>query len=239
MVGGLLELAAATGCGKQPMPNILSVPQVAVATLDYSKGRDDLKSFNIDTVSPYGPGHHAKIGGLMSGEIRVESRVRFMQEKYPARGAGCVHIDTIDIIVHVNPTIYVAREYAKGTCQHNAILDHEKQHVKTDVAIASKYAASLKKLLAAQLRNAGYSYGPYPIETLSAAQERIQNQLQALIQRSNDDMTRERKEEQQKLDSLEEYNRVSAQCPNGLKLPDTMGKTSRPRASVSRRTYNQ
>lgn len=239
IVGGLLELASAGGCGKQKMPHILSEPLVAVAKVDYTKGRDDLKNFDIDTVSPYGPRHHAKIGGLMSGEIRVESRVRFMQEKYPARGAGCVHIDSIDLIVHVNPTIYVAREYARGTCQHDAILEHERQHVKTDVAIARKYAATLKNMMSAHLRSSGYSFGPYPIETMTAAQERIQNQLQALIMRNNEVMTRERKAEQQKLDSLEEYNRVSAQCPNGLKLPETMGKTNKPRASVSRRTYNQ
>lgn len=240
IMGGLLELASAGGCSKQKMPNILSEPLVAMAKVDYTKGRDDLQSFDIDTVSPYGPSHRAKIGGLMSGEIRVESRVRFMQEKYPARGAGCLHIDSIDLIIHVNPTIYVAREYARNTCQHDAILEHERQHVKTDAAIARKYATTLKNTLQAHLRSGGYSYGPYPLETMNAAQERIQNQLQALIQRSNDVMTRERRAEQQKLDSLEEYNRVSAKCPNGLKLPETMGRTNKPRGSVSRRgTYNQ
>lgn len=239
-MGGLLEMASAGGCGKQKIPHILSEPLVSVAKIDDSKGRDELKRFDIDTVSPYGPGHHAKIGGLMSGEIRVESRIRFMQEKYPARGAGCLHIDTIDLIVHVNPTIYVAREYQKGTCQYNAILQHEKEHVKTDAAIARQYAVTLKNAMAAHLRSAGHSYGPYPLETLNNAQERIQNQIQALILRGNEQMTRERKAQQQKLDTIEEYNRVSAQCPNGLRLPDSIGKNPAPRGAVSRRSpYNQ
>ncbi len=238
VMGGLLELASIGSCAKQKVPPVMAAPLVSTATYDLTKSRDELQGFEIDTVSPYGPSHRAKIGGLMSGEIRVESRIRFMQEKYPARGAGCVHIDSIDLIVHVKPTIYVAREFAKGTCQHNAILAHEKKHIEIDSAIAKKHAADLKELINSYLRQKGYSYGPYPIETLVKAQERLQSELQAVIERSNQAMTDSRRRQQQQLDSLEEYQRVAAQCRGGLKLPDE--KPRQPRGSVSRRQhYNQ
>jgi hypothetical protein len=225
VMGGLLQLAAAGECRAQKAPHILSEPLTGAISYNYTKSRNDLQGFNIDTVSPYGPEHNAKIGGLMSGEIRVESRVRFVQERYPARGSGCVHVDSVDMIVHVEPTIYIASEYAKGTCQHNAITAHEKQHVQTDIAIAKKYAAILKDKVAAYLRRAGYSYGPFPIEKMEDAQRRIQDDIHAMIQQNNDQMTHERKRLQQKIDSLEEYERVAAQCKGGL-APSAAGRSS-------------
>lgn len=219
VMGGLLHMAAAGGCGKQKMPNILAEPLSSVVEYDFSKSRAQLQSFDIDTVSPYGPEHRAKVGGLMSGEIRVESRIRFMQEKYPARAAGCIHVDSIDIIVHVNPTIYVASEYPKGTCQHNAIVEHEKKHVQTDIAIARKYATQIKQKLGGYLMKNGYSYGPFPIERLEDAQAKVQNSIQTLVKQNNEGMTAERTSLQQQIDSLQEYQRVAAQCEGGLTPP--------------------
>lgn len=239
MMGGLLELAASGGgCAKQKVPTILSEPLVKTARYDFTKSRDALQGFDIDTVSPYGPSHHAKIGGLMSGEIRVESRIRFMQEKYPARGRGCVHIDNVDLIIHVSPTIYVASEYKQGTCQHRAIVEHERQHVDIDVKIAKKHAVELKSMLGAHLRSAGHSFGPFPLETLPQVQERIQGQIHAMIEATNKSMTRDRMAQQQALDSLDEYERVAAQCREGLTLPP--GPESRlgePRKRVSERRH--
>jgi hypothetical protein len=239
VMGGLLQMAAIGGCAKQKPPNILAEPLTSVVQYDFTKSRGDLQNFDIDTVSPYGPEHRAKVGGLMSGEIRVESRIRFMQEKYAARGAGCVHVDSIDIIVHVDPTIYVASEYAKGTCQHAAIIEHEKKHVQADIAVARKYAALLKTKLAAYLRQVDYTHGPYPIERIEAAQARIQENIQNLVKANNEGMTNERKNVQQQLDSLAEYERVAAQCKGGL-MPNDGTAPNRQKQSAPRpHRFNQ
>ncbi len=238
MVGGLLELAAAGGCATPKAPGILSEPVVKTTRYDFSRSRDSLEGFSIDTVSPYGPGHQAKIGGLMSGEIRVQTRIRFMQEKHPARGRGCVHIDNVDLIIHVSPTIYVASEYKQGTCQHKAIIEHEKQHVQIDTDIARRHAVDLKNVITAHLRSSGYSFGPFPIESLPQAQERVQAQIHTLVEAHNKEMTRDRMARQQQLDSLDEYERVAAQCRGGLTLPPgPETRTNQPRKRVSERRH--
>lgn len=243
LAGGLLQLAAAGGqCKQYKAPHVSVHPLTHAVEYDYSRSRDDLRSFDIDTISPYGPDHHAKIGGLMSGEIRVESRLRFMQEKYPARGAACIHLETLDLIVHVEPTIYIASEYPKGTCQHNAISAHEKQHVQVDMAIAKKYADILKGKVEGYLRRASVTRGPFPIEKINAEQASVQEDIAAIIEANNNAMTDERKRLQQRLDTLEEYEKVAAQCKGGLSPSRQVAPATReptPRRTVSPRNWNQ
>ncbi len=213
-VAGLLQLASMdVSCRVKAAPKVLVQPMRSVVQYDYSKYKEELQTFEIDTVSPYGPGHDAKIGGLMSGEIRVESRVRMMHEKYAHAGKGCVHIDTIDVIVHVNPTIYVAREFKKGTCEHKAIVEHEKKHVKVDADVAAKYAAIIREQLKAKLIEIGSTFGPVPLSKLDDVQKRVQAELDKVVTSNTDQMTAERRELQQSIDTAEEYRRVSNQCP--------------------------
>ena len=210
---GLLHLAAMdVQCRVKSDPKVLVQPMRSIVQYDFTKHRQELETFNIDTVSPYGPNHHAKIGGLMSGEIRVESRVRMMQEKYKHAGVGCLHIESVDVIVHVDPTIYVASEFKKGTCEHKAIIEHEKRHVKVDADMATKYAGIIREEIKARIKEIGASFGPYKIADLKKVQDQIQAQFDEIVTSKTQQMTEERHLLQQNLDTAEEYKKVSDQC---------------------------
>lgn len=224
LAGGLLQLAAAgVKCSAAPVPHVQAAPRTAVVQYDYSKSHAALGDLDIDTVSPYGPDHPAKVGGLMSGEIRVQTRMEVMQDRFPARGAGCVHINKVDITLHVSPTIYIAREFPKGTCRHAAIVEHEKKHVQTDMAVAQKYAGIIERKLSARLKQNGYSFGPYPLEKIQDVQKSLQESLIAAVNEQIETMSQERHRLQQELDSLAEYERVSAMCKGRENAPASPG----------------
>ncbi len=210
---GLLELASINiECRVKAEPKVMVQPLRSVVQYDFSKYKAELQTFDIDTVSPYGRDHRAKVGGLMSGEIRVESRVKLMHEKYRHAGKGCIHIDTIDVIVHVHPTIFVAKEFKKGTCEHKAIIEHEKKHVKVDAQIATKYAVLIREQLKAKIDEIGATFGPYNLSNMSKMQKKIQGAFDEVVTSKTDQMTEERRVLQQNIDTAEEYRRVANQC---------------------------
>lgn len=212
-VAGWLHLASnEVKCIHQTAPKITVLPSKSTVTYDFSKSQAQLDGFDVDTVSPYGPGLETHIGGLMSGEVMVQHRVEFMQERYQHVDAGCLYIDKIDVNIHINPTIYVASDYPRGSCKHNAIIEHEKKHIQIDRVIVNKYAERIGRALEKILNNSGSSYGPYRMSDLPAAQKQVQSSIDTAVRRENDLMNEERKAKQQQIDTVDEYNRVEAVC---------------------------
>ncbi|MBN8520429.1 MAG: hypothetical protein J0L77_00835 [Alphaproteobacteria bacterium] len=213
MAGGLLYLAAADiECRPRKIPTILITPLRTAVSYNFTKSREELGNFDIDTISPYGTGHNVKVGGLMEGEIRIESRVAQVQETYKFQKQACVHLDNVTIIVHSDPVIYVAREYAKGSCEQKAVIDHEKRHVDIDRAIVNEFSKTLENRIRAHLRQTGYVFGPFPVAGLPERQKKIQASLEKIIKDETAKMTATRQKRQQALDNADEYERVRLQC---------------------------
>lgn len=210
---GLLHLAAAeVQCAPRKAPEITVVPSNSKIRYNFTKSQTDLDGFDIDTLSPYGPNKETHVGGLMEGEISVEHRIRFMQETYQSLDQGCLHIDTIDVKIHIDPIIYIASEHKEGSCKHDAILDHEKKHVRVDRITVNKYAKKIGKALQAELRSSGASYGPFSGASLPEEQSRIQEIVGDIIKLETNRMNQERRKKQQEVDSLEEYERIDRMC---------------------------
>ncbi len=207
--------ASAVNCVPKVAPQVNVIPSKSRVKYDLSKSRDALKNFDIDTISPYGPEHKTHVGGLMSGSIQVARSIGFMHETYDTLGNGCIHIKTIDVKIHIDPTIYIASEYGKGSCHYNEILTHEKKHVREDQLVVNKYAQKIGKSLAKVMDDNGPVFGPYKIEELPAIQKNIETTLNSVISSFNEEMNEERSKRQQAIDSREEYDGISDKC-NGF-----------------------
>lgn len=213
LAGGLLHLAAANGCMMQPNPpKVLVQPLRSVTKYDLSKTPDELKKFDIDTISPYGKGHREKIGGLMRGELRLESRVKFMQEKRPWLKNACLHIESVDIIIHMNPTIYIDKKYPKGSCEYNAIAVHERGHVDIDARIVKQYSALIRRDIKDLFQKYGGSFGPYPLSRINAEQKQAQKVLNDIVETRSAEMSAQRRVKQQGHDTQAEYQNVRRKC---------------------------
>lgn len=215
VMAGALQLASLDiQCRHNIAPKIKVSPQQTAIQYDYSKSKDALGEFEIDTISPYGPQHKTHVGGLMAGEISIEQRVEFTNETYERQGVGCVHIKSVTVKIKIDPTIYIASEFKKGSCKFNAIMVHEKKHVRVDQKIVNKYANLIGNDLKRTIKNKGVKFGPMRISEIDALQQDIQEALSNALTKRRDQMNEERSWDQQAIDTKEEYDAIAAQCPN-------------------------
>lgn len=196
-----------------------SAPQISVVAsdtnvkYDNTKSQAELDNFDNDTISPYGANVQTHVGGLMSGEVSVSQNIRTLQETYDRADVGCVYVDSIKVDIHITPTIYIANHYPKNGCMYKEIMIHEKKHIKVDRMIVNKYTNIIIKGLDAAFKKAGgYAYGPMKKSEIRPAQEKLQAYSRGIIKQYADMMNSERQMLQQRVDSLEEYERVNKAC---------------------------
>ena len=212
-MAGYFHLASADiKCQLKTSPRIdISASDTSVH-YDHTKYQQQLDRLGTDTKNPYGDNVRTHVGGLMSGEVSVSQNIRIMQETYPTLNTGCLYIDSIKINIHIKPTIYIAREYSKDGCMYKAVMEHEKKHINVDRVIVNKYTNLIIHGLDTALKKVGYAQGPFSAGRMEAEQKRLQEYTQNVVQAYSTQMTEERKTLQQKIDSLEEYERVNRSC---------------------------
>ncbi len=203
----------AISCQTRNAPRINVLPSKSRVRYDFSKRKAQLNAVDVDTISPYGPHHKTEVSGLMSGSIQVKHEMRFEHQKYMSLDLGCLYIRSVDVSVHIEPTVFVAAEYAKGTCMHNAILAHEHKHVREDQLIVNKYTKIIGRAMQQAVNSQGASFGPYELDRISLVQQNIQNALNGVLKKYNDRMNLERRDRQQAIDSFEEYESIGKRCP--------------------------
>jgi hypothetical protein len=219
-MAGLVSLSptpvlAEVQCQAKTAPKINILPTKSTVKYDFTKTKAELNNIDVDTVSPYGPNHQTNVSGLMSGSIQVSHQVGFIHETYEQLGLGCVYLKSVDVKVHIDPTILIAKEYPSGSCMHQAVLVHEKKHVREDQLIVNKYANIIGKAMAQVVDSQGPAFGPFDINELPKVQANIQNSLTTVLKRYNDKLNNERQKRQQAIDNLEEYTSIGTQCPDG------------------------
>ena len=210
------QVVAQIECRTQVPPKINVLPSKSRVKYDFSKTKAELNEVDVDTVSPYGPNHKSTVSGLMSGSIQVEHQLAFVHESYDQLDQGCVYLKSVDVKVHVDPTVFIAKEYPQGSCMHNAVLAHERKHVREDQLIVNKYSNYIGRALATVVDSKGAAFGPYNLSELPDVQKDIQAEITAVVKKFNKQMNLERQERQQEIDNVEEYASIGRQCRHQL-----------------------
>ncbi len=179
---------------------------------DFTQSENQLRRMRIDTINPYGQNVKTDVGGLMSGSIQVNSSFQVSNLKYEGLNLVCLWAEQVNITVSMNPTIYIANQHKQGSCRHNAIMEHELKHVMTDKQIAAEYVPQIKETLNKALARVGV-VGPKPASEQADYQKKIMDYLGEEVRKVTDKMYEVRKQRQQGVDSLAEYERVSKLCP--------------------------
>jgi hypothetical protein len=178
---------------------------------DFSKSQKQLDRMDVDTESPYD--HHVKthVGGLMKGGISIKSMVQVSTLTYPRSREICQWIGKMDVNVRIDPKIYIASDHPRGSCKHNAILEHEMKHIFVDREIVKKYTPIIKRELESAVRKVGI-VGPKKERSAQKYQNKITAYMDKTLKAITDKMYAERGEKQQGVDTLKEYERVAGVC---------------------------
>lgn len=214
--GTMMILAAGSAKTCQiPYPTQISiVPKTAELEIDTSQSHEQLQQQNIDTINPYGFSGTTHTNGFMQAELGMKSSVDLDYKQAPQMPAYCIWYKKITIELDINPKIVIAKEVAKDPCMYRAVLTHEMKHVNADRRLANKYAKTVGKKVYEGLKQRGFIAGPIPTENFNEVSARMHKTVSQLVELEYKKMEIERMEFQQGIDSLQEYERVKAQCPN-------------------------
>ncbi len=222
IAAGYLHLASAANieCKLTKAPEITVSANGLDTKIIETKGIQDLTAMSraAGTETPYDKDAVVHTEGLRLGRIGLKGEYQFETQTYTKLGKICMTVSKVNIRVELDPTIYIAKEFKRGSCHYNAVLEHEKKHVALDRKIVNKYLNVMVKAVNNTLKHVGYVHGPYNVEQLPALQKQIGGILDSVIEQFYTNMNRENDALQvSTVDTLAEYERVDAVCDDAEK----------------------
>jgi hypothetical protein len=155
-------------------------------------------------------GHHR---GRTLGLYRSELVTAFESQLTVGRqgNEACVRLERVELRVSMpSRTIYVLRERRPGTCEHNAVLEHERKHQAVDDAVVAEHLPRLQRLMQAAAQRVSAQRVRAGQE--KAAQQRLDSELKAALNQGAKALEQDRAARQQAVDTPQEYARVAALC---------------------------
>lgn len=198
-------------CRPTTAPHITVIPSTENISYNFTLSEKQLNAFSIDTKNPYGGNIISDVGGLMKGGIQTEQKMTFGTMTNNDTSEVCYWFNTIDVKIHISPIIYIADKFPKGSCKFNAIMEHEKKHVVVDREIVNKYAVIIGNRLKSEISSARI-YGPVAKSKESLLGDKMRGKMKEILDDITKQMSAERQQRQQAVDSLEEYERVNNLC---------------------------
>lgn len=205
IVAGLPKLSMAKTVCSSATPALYF--QTATSPIQYVRNQ----SSDILTQI-YGKNNQGSVGGLGGGEIGFRTESRF--EIFQRANEACVLLKSVSITFYTKPKIHIASNFKRGSCEYEAVIAHERQHVDILQTYAKARAPEAKSHIAGILRRMNPVIGPIHSHQIDKAQTAMQNGLQSHIEVYNEKILPELMERQKAIDTPQEYARVSRQCSN-------------------------
>ncbi|MFN3826954.1 MAG: hypothetical protein ACK4NR_04940 [Micavibrio sp.] len=198
-------------CTVPKAPMIKIEPKAAAVRYDYSKTTAELTRQGSQTVNPYAANVDSTTGGLRADTPKIRSDVKTSIMTYPALGVGCLWYEEVSVVIELSPVIYIAKEFQKDPACKAAIMEHELKHVSVDRDVINNYATQIGKAIQTAVNRAG-ALGPFKVAELDAQQDNLMDHIQSAISSQQVILDKDMRSRQARVDSLEEYERVSAIC---------------------------
>lgn len=179
-----------------PVVYDFSQQRITLAKIASEYGTPD---FGSDRV-PYG----LTVNQFDAPEIDVDT------ETVAVPGGNCTYLRAVHVVIGLKRLeILIDRAYPAGTCEHDAILAHEEQHVAVAREAMSRYQAAIGAALgAASLPVAQFATGPGDPQAafLGPLRRAIEPVAAAIQRRINDGNAR--------LDTATSYSETFRRCTN-------------------------
>ena len=128
------------------------------------------------------------------------------------RGAGyCVYLETVDAEFGWKRTeVHIASEFPRGTCEYNAVLDHENQHLSIIKSAVSESAPRVRAELERELRRQPPIFTRNPQTAADRAVEDLYGRMQGVVAR----FQQAQAGRHGVIDSSRNYGAIADLCPN-------------------------
>lgn len=120
-------------------------------------------------------------------------------------------VSGIDVILgYRSIDVYISPNCRPGTCGYEAVLAHEKEHIRLDRELVQEYA---DKMQAALLSSRWATYAnPLPVDTRTEGRERIKAQLSTLLEPLFEELQERRRRVSEGLDEAEGPQQIYKPC---------------------------
>ena len=123
----------------------------------------------------------------------------------------CVSFDKMKMYWRAQPHVLISQEFPRGSCEFNAVLQHENKHVRALKKVHARHASAFKDHVEQSLERVRV-VGPVAKEQVVTAQNKLREDLNALLDAYLIEVMHELDRAQNKVDSPSEYERVNSQC---------------------------
>ncbi|MFN7113754.1 MAG: hypothetical protein ACK4PK_05275 [Alphaproteobacteria bacterium] len=218
---GLMTLASIYSC-PQTQPG-----QVAIQTRNgtpkyyYHIPSAQLGNFQIDTTFSKHDNEIYVVGGVTHGKILISRQVQMLTHSMRGVNAHCVSVGQITVTLDYQPDVYIATEYKPGTCRYQTTMQHEVQHVNLDIITLNEFIPRIQSYIQRAV-NSLPPMQPVQQHQVPQMQEWIGMQVEQAAKQALSEMDQVRRARHQRIDSREEYTRLSRACahePNPIPVP--------------------
>ena len=148
--------------------------------------------------------------GLTTAELGMGYETKFYIRKSQSPGY-CVALAEANVTVgYTGLTIYISNSYAEGTCEFDAILTHEQEHLQINRDVLEVFKAKYREVLRRMGRGKRVIFVHRKGEARSAYVLYLRRQFKPLVAEMQAVLARRNGA----IDTKENYQRVLAQCDN-------------------------
>ncbi len=196
-------------CPPWAPPKITVNKQIAAPRVNDTLSLKEIRAIALDGKKELSSGPHETPVGLTAASLRLSSQFKILARTNPQQKKTCARLTGLDLtLAIIDTTVYMPREIAKGSCPYQIVWDHEQKHVLTDRVMIEQIAPTLYRKLSAIANQVS-------TETGHSAQEveaKMHAKLDSHVHKLGQDIAALRREEQSRIDTPEEYKRLSTAC---------------------------
>ena len=142
---------------------------------------------------------------------RLRPRLDIRPEYYPVNGGFCYWIASVHLeVVSESPYVLIPREYARGSCNYQAILMHEDKHAVVAKRVIRDFAQDFESPLTSLAIPKHHS--PVFTEDITERYQQDIDTIWELLMPTFEELVAYMDREQAKVDTEAEYRRVHAKC---------------------------
>lgn len=207
--------ASMLSCPQQQPINVnveLSKPPLVV---DNNKSQLRLRKLRSISNSPHYNGKFPIVGGITDSRIKLAYDLALSTSTNTILQQSCIWIKEIKVKITYSPTMYISRDYSPDSCKYQEIYDHEIKHINVDIDVVNNMAPYMQDVA---IETAKKWMTPKPLETdkLDAMKKKISKSINDTLYKAMDIMRLHLEEKQKRVDTEDEYKRISDACPTEI-----------------------
>ncbi len=154
-------------------------------------------------------GRRSQVLGNAATGLELRWSIQYQVREW--RNVYCfwTHSATVEISYH-QLDVNIASDYAPGSCQYEAVLDHELEHVAVAQNILQPYAQQLRQALTSLAIPTAHL--PATANSPEIAREEVEEVFRRTLFPVRDQMSQLLEQQQAEVDTLENYRRTWRRC---------------------------